>query len=221
MNYHDRNDIEFIKSFVRYDPESGKLYWLPRDNDKAFNSCRAHKEAFSTLNNQGYLKGSIHTNYYLAHRMAYALHYGVWPDKIDHINGVKTDNRIVNLRSVDYKTNAKNRALSKNNKSGFVGVSKTSCGQKWKATISDNGKHTCLGTFNTMSEAIEVRSEAERKLDFHPNHGRTKDEANQAEDYWSIAKKAAAEEAAAWRKWQKARKQAEEAWAIYQGSISK
>lgn len=45
----------------------------------------------------------------LAHRVVWYLHHGYWPENIDHINGIRTDNRICNLREVTHEENCQNR----------------------------------------------------------------------------------------------------------------
>lgn len=81
---------------------------------------------------------------------------------VDHINGDPFDNRKMNLRICNNKENARNCKLSKNNRSGYVGVSQTLKG-RWRARIMINRKEKCLGTFATMEEAIKARRDAEDK----------------------------------------------------------
>lgn len=81
---------------------------------------------------------------------------------VDHINGDPFDNRKVNLRICTNAENARNCKLSKNNKSGYVGVFQTPKG-RWWARIMINRKEKRLGTFDTMEEAIKARRDAEDK----------------------------------------------------------
>ena len=116
--------------------------------------------------------GAIFSQLYKAHRVAYAIHFGEWPRGcIDHINGIKTDNRADNLRVVDRATNNRNRPTQKNNTSGVTGVSQTPQG-KWRAVIKVNKKTQSLGVFSAKKDAISARKEAETKFGFHKNHGR-------------------------------------------------
>jgi hypothetical protein len=106
-----------------------------------------------------------------AHRVLWALHYGSDPDGvIDHINGLKADNRIENLRVTDAEGNAQNRPLRRDNRTGSSGV--IPHGDKFRANIRCGGKLTHLGTFERLSDAVAVRKEAERAMGFHENHGR-------------------------------------------------
>jgi hypothetical protein len=162
---------------MRYDPETGKLYWLERprvffksDKDhKRWNTRYAGNEAFSP-NNNGYLDGMIFRRMYRAHQVAWALHYGEWPkDQIDHINGDRSDNRITNLRVVSRSENCRNTKLRSNSKTGVLGVYRHK--HRWRATIYDGGSRH-IGLFDTFEDAVAARKAAERELGYHPNHGR-------------------------------------------------
>lgn len=115
------------------------------------------------------LKGEI----YYAHRLAWLYVYGVWPqDQIDHINHNSLDNSIANLREVSATENQKNRSLSRNNKSGASGIRWCNQVGKWKASIDSNGNKMHLGYFENINDAISVRCGAEKKFNFHDNHGK-------------------------------------------------
>lgn len=173
--------IETLQEALSYNPETGVLTWRKRPlhhfkSENARNRCNtlfAGQPAFTSLNNTGYLHGLCNRVPLLAHRVAWALTYGLWPDgQIDHIDGDRTNNRIVNLRDATGQENSKNRQLRSDNKSGCVGVQWHKKTQKWRAFISgaDGLKH--LGVFTNLDEAIAARKAAEREHDFHPNHGR-------------------------------------------------
>lgn len=79
-----------------------------------------------SLDVNGYWQVKLNGKVYKAHRIVFNLVYNKEIStlyQIDHINGIKTDNRICNLREVDSKTNARNRNMQSNNKTGVVGVS--------------------------------------------------------------------------------------------------
>ena len=121
---------------------------------------------------RGYLRVNISGERVLSHRLAWLYVYGVWPLEIDHINGVKDDNRISNLRSVNRQTNLRNTKIRLLNTSGHVGVSMCSRSKKWFAYITNNGKKSHLGQFLKIQDAVNARKSAEERLGFHPNHGR-------------------------------------------------
>ena len=94
------------------------------------------------------------------------LYYKKWPNfDIDHINGDRKDNRIVNLRDATAKINAQNiRKAPVNSSTGYLGVTKK--GSKYRAQISLNGSKKHLGYFDTAEEAHERYVEMKRIL--HP-----------------------------------------------------
>ena len=116
-------------------------------------------------NPNGYLYLKHNYKNVLYHRLAWFIHNGVWPDRVDHINGIKTDNRLVNLRDVSPAMNSQNMALSKRNKSGMQGIRRVSV-NRWRADKSS----TVLGHFACLGQAIKARQAA--VADYHPNHGR-------------------------------------------------
>lgn len=119
----------------------------------------------------GYLNIKIDGKKYKSHRLAYFYVNKSMPDTIDHINHIKTDNRIINLRSVTHKDNCKNKSLNKNNTTGFCGVYFHSTNKKYIASIKVDGKIKHLGSFNTENEALIVRKKAEFEYNYHLNHG--------------------------------------------------
>ena len=122
------------------------------------------KKAAGTLLHSGYLGICIGPKRWQAHRIAWALHYGAWPkDQIDHINGVKTDNRICNLREATNAQNGKNLKLSKANKTGIAGVCWSERYQNYRAYIKVDHKQKYLGTFKTIESAAKARHDAEEQ----------------------------------------------------------
>lgn len=96
---------EEILSWLRYIKESGSLVWLSPKSKRV----RAGRVA-GCLNNKGYLQVRINGVDHFIHRIIWFLEKGNWPNIVDHINGIKTDNRIENLRDVDAKGNMQNLA---------------------------------------------------------------------------------------------------------------
>lgn len=173
-------DIAVLRQLLTYDPETGVLTWQSRPREmflsevswKRWNTRYARKAALRTADGHGYYVGAVFHKQYISHRVIWAMAYGEWPDKIDHINGVKTDNRIANLRSVTQAENLRNAALRSDNKSGVSGVHWQENLGKWRAEITVDGVNIHLGRFASFQEACAVRSAASVKHGFHPNHGR-------------------------------------------------
>lgn len=177
-------DTALLRQLLRYDEHSGKLYWLdrtiehfyecenPKKSCSSWNGRYAGKEAFTHKNNCGYMCGFVLGESYLAHRIAWRIFYDESPNEIDHINGMRSDNRIVNLRSVTFSENARNKKIQSNNTSGCAGVCFSNKKGKWIARIKLHGKFVCLGSFTHFDGAVAARKNAEVTFGFHKNHGR-------------------------------------------------
>lgn len=172
---------ELLRKLLRYDSETGQLFWRERSremfgNQRAFNTWNSRYASKPALTNNchGYLQGAIFERKYLAHRVAWAIHTGEWPkNQIDHINGVKSDNRIENLREATSQENMRNVKRQRNNKSGVTGISWEARREKWLVQIGLNGKLKHVGYFSDFENAVAARKDAEMKYGFHKNHGRT------------------------------------------------
>lgn len=143
---------------LTYDPNTGFFY---NNGEKA-----------GGLTKNGYVKIKIDGKQFLAHRLAFMFMNEDIPKEVDHINGVKDDNRWSNLRAVTRKENSKNRKRPKNNKSGVIGVRWDKQTNRWRAIIGVDGKQICLGRYAKFSDAVDARKNAEVLYGFHKNHGR-------------------------------------------------
>lgn len=144
-----------------YDPQTGEIF---RRVDGAL-------KKMGRVMSEGYIRLDYEKKGIYAHRMAWEIFYGSPPSgQIDHINGIRSDNRIDNLRDVPVSENRKNVALSARNKTGHVGVHLIK--SRYVAKIKIRKKDIRLGTFDTLELAIAARKEAERRYGFHENHGR-------------------------------------------------
>lgn len=152
------NDLtpEKLRSLLRYEPETGRLFWKDRPDDPAWTGRLAGKEAFTSVNTTGRLTTTIYRRTYKAHRVAWAIHYGVWPRMIDHINGDPKDNRIANLREATPRQNQYNRG----GQSGFKGVCWHKRAQRWQAQIATPDGRKFLGMFDTEAEAAAAYDRA-------------------------------------------------------------
>jgi hypothetical protein len=172
--------LDTLCKLLRYEPDTGNLFWKHRPLEffasknkwSIWNNRWADKPAFTAIDDSGYHFGTFLKSGYKAHRMAYAIFYGVCPKgEIDHINGIRTDNRIVNLRDVSKYENGRNQRLRFDSKSGCAGVTLIVKSGKWRARIKHNGEMLNLGQYYDLEEAVAVRKAAEVKYGYHKNHG--------------------------------------------------
>ena len=162
-----------LQSLLDYDPETGVLTWKHRpDATKTWNTRYAGTRAFGCVNKHGYHVGAINDKLQRACRVIWIYVHGYEPTQVDHINGIRTDDRLENLRNVSGKDNQKNMKRATNNKSGVTGVSWNAEKNKWDAAITCDGVRYALGRFTDIKDAIAIRKQAESDYGFHPNHGR-------------------------------------------------
>jgi hypothetical protein len=155
-------------SVIHYDQNTGIFTRLARPEiSKAINT-RYSGKITGHLTKYGYLVINIDHRLYLAHRLAWLYVYKEHPiNNIDHINGIKTDNRILNLRLSTHSENGQNiKAQSKNNKCGLLGVSYDKSRNLYESKIMINRKSIHLGRFKCKHEAHEAYLKAKREL--HP-----------------------------------------------------
>lgn len=121
------------------------------------------------LATNGYVQVIIGRKYYMAHRLAWLHEYGKWPEsQIDHINRIRTDNRIANLRLATNKQNCENVGpLRKNNTSGRTGIHWRDQDKTWEAWIKNNRKSRFLGSYKCKIDAVAARIRAEKQLFTH------------------------------------------------------
>jgi hypothetical protein len=126
-----------------------------------------------TLTNYGYLCVRVDGKRYQLHRLIWLHVYGYIPkEDLDHIDGDRTNNRLVNLREANRQDNLKNTAVHKDSSTGILGVNWDKRKSKWRATIYVNKKQEHLGYFEEIQEAALARQQANIKYGFHENHGR-------------------------------------------------
>lgn len=139
---------DYVKDNMIYDPLTGNIWWSK--------SCgkRRLDRPIGSLDGRGYLQVMTPHGNLKLHRIAWFLYYEFWPlgKHIDHVNGVKTDNRILNLRLATNKQNLLNSKSHRDNLySHYKGVSFDKRASKWIARFSNK----YLGSFNTELEAAE------------------------------------------------------------------
>lgn len=153
--------IDAVIGKFLYDPEAGHILLAQSSPEHAH---RIGKRVGS-LYLDGYRRVSIGRTRILEHRLAWALSHGAWPeDFIDHVNGDRSDNRLINLREASRSENGQNRAKSSNNSSGFTGVSFCKRYNCWQASIQFQRKPKFIGYFETPEFAAAAYAEAKSAL---------------------------------------------------------
>jgi hypothetical protein len=148
--------IDYLKNNYLYDKETGRFIVL---KSRGFFDGKDGKNIGKPAGWQqknGYLRMSIKGKFYQAHRLVWLLFNGDMPKNyIDHINGQKNDNRIENLRDVTQQENTQNiKTARKNNKSGYLGVTKNK--NLYQASIWVNGNNKKIGLYKTGIEAHQA-----------------------------------------------------------------
>jgi hypothetical protein len=131
-------DVKILRKLLSYDAKTGIFYW------KEGRRGRVRKgDVAGTKNKQGYVCIFVDRKNYLAHRLAWLYMYGEEPPAIiDHINGVRDDNRISNLREATHALNM-HWASKPNKDSGYYGVRKD--GDRWQVFVAGkyHGSFVC------------------------------------------------------------------------------
>ena len=151
-----------LAEVLSYDPHTGKFTWKVSPSA----NTSAGGEAGHVMARKGYVQISIDGRRYVAHRLAWLYERGAWPKhQIDHLNGLRADNRIENLRDVTASVNQISR-------SGRKARGVTKLGDRWKCVGCYRGKVVYIGCFDSFEAAIEARMEFEVRK-FGEKAGRT------------------------------------------------
>lgn len=143
--------LQEIQDALAYDPETGLFTW--RHNSKGHGAG----DRAGGKNHYGYIQISIHLSHrrrtMQAHRLAWLLVHKIEPDgHVDHINRVRDDNRITNLRVVSQRVNVLNSARFD---AKAIGATFHKSG-KWQAQVHLSGRSIYLGLFPTQDQACEA-----------------------------------------------------------------
>ena len=153
-NYIDKLTQIKLKEILEYNPETGIFVFVCDFNKYSFGDVAG-------LSSHGYLRVSIKGLKYRLHRLAFLYMNGKIPNcDVDHINGLKHDNRWSNLRKCTKSQNSMNIKIRSDNKSGYKGVAWHTRAGKWVVTIAINKKNKHLGLFKCKHEAAKIYNDA-------------------------------------------------------------
>lgn len=155
---------ERLRELLDYSPETGEFRWrVDRGGTAGAGSVAGYTDS------KGYCSIRIEGNDYLAHRVAWKYVHGAGPARgIDHRNGIRNDNRIVNLREATQSENMENQRKARaDSKTGLLGTSRKTHSNKFRAQIKINGRSKSIGLFKTAEEAHQAYLKAKRKLHSH------------------------------------------------------
>lgn len=144
-------DAEEARQVLTYDPDTGVFTW----REGCHGRVKPGSVAGVTHKTRRYVRVGVKGAVIYGHRLAWIMHYGVEPSGvIDHINGIKDDNRIANLRDVDHATNSQNvRTAPKRSKSGLLGAHYKPKLGYYSSKIREGHRVITIGYFKTAEEA--------------------------------------------------------------------
>jgi len=150
-----------LKEFLHYDQDTGIFTWIKRAA-----RCIKIGDVAGTKHPDGYVCITLSGKRYLAHRLCWLYVYGEVPEnQIDHINCIRNDNRICNLRKATKAENSYNQKLRKNNTSGVKGATWSKKDKKWHAQFNFNNKIIFVGQFKNLQDAKHSIEQA--RLKYH------------------------------------------------------
>ena len=152
---------ENLTELLEYNPNTGGFTWLKRPNEYA-RFIHAGDKAGGP-NSAGYIHIRVFGRKYKAHRLAFLYMTGEFPaGEVDHINGIKGDNRWQNLRDITRRGNKENiKRPYSTNRLGLLGV--TEHKGKYRAQICIAGVRKALGTYTTPEAAHNAYIAAKRE----------------------------------------------------------
>ena len=149
-------DYETAKEFFNYDPDTGRITWRVRSGKKV-----KIGDVAGSINGEGYMQIRFKGKGHYAHRVIWLLVTGKWPENdIDHINGIRDDNRLSNIRAATRGENNQNMKPYSN--TGISGITLEKNG-RYKARLHLDGKYVLNTTRKTFEDAVSAVAEAKRK----------------------------------------------------------
>ena len=135
-----------------FEYQDGSLFWR-----KSRKNWIKPGQAAGSPSSNGYINVRVDGRMMKAHRVIYAYHHGYYPEFVDHINGVRTDNRIENLRPCTRTQNGQNQKGRTEKRNTFVKKG------RYGVSLKVNGKQIHIGYFGSQAEASTAAEQARQK----------------------------------------------------------
>lgn len=163
MAFRKLPEQQILLKMFAYDRETGEVF------------RHSSGRVITSRQRRGYIIVCINTRAHLLHRVIWKMMTGEDPGTMDHIDGIRDNNRWGNLRSVTLRENSRNMRRPSTNTSGVVGVGWNRRLGKWVVQIGETRDGVRLsahvGCFHSFDDAVGARKRAELERGFHPNCG--------------------------------------------------
>lgn len=159
MKRYSPPDIEALTSALDYDPSTGTFTW----KRPLASNCVIGREA-GYITSYGYRQIQFNGKQYKAHRLAWFITFGTWPDLIDHIDMDKANNAIANLREATTSENSRNQSTGNRNSSGVRCVHWHSTKKRWVVKVTRDGREHYGGSFTDLHDAKLASEKLRREL---------------------------------------------------------
>jgi len=171
-DYYSKELQEFAAENLRFDFENGEIFWAR--GGKGRPGVGSPAGCIDKIN--GYWRVGVNGRGYMGHRLLYCFYHktSLTGLHIDHIDGNRLNNRLDNLRAVTISENNRNRKLSRNNTTGFIGISEER--GRYRVQIYDNHGKQHHRRFKSLDDALAYQQEKLIEFNYHPNHGRNTNE---------------------------------------------
>lgn len=155
---------EYLQTIFEY--KDGHLFWKIKPAKKINIGQKA-----GCICPDGYVCINFNKKRYQAHRLIYIYHHNFIENEIDHINTIRNDNRIENLRTATRSQNAYNQTVPKNSTTGIKGISWNKREKKWQVSLKINGHKKSFGYYNDIDYAVFINNAMRHK--YHKEYYRT------------------------------------------------
>jgi len=156
------NNFTLTQEYINtiFDYKNGELFWKVRQS----NRIHIGNKAGCLDSTHRYYKVRINKKIYNLHRIIFFMFHGYFPKIVDHINQIKTDNKIENLREANLSQNNWNCKTNLKNTSGYQNVVWRKDRNKWTVRLQINGKVKAFGAFDDIEEANKAAIKLRKEL---------------------------------------------------------